>query len=125
MELILSGKHLEIEDTDRALAQKLADQLAQDYVKLNSLRLVISAEHGQAKAEATLTGKNTSLNASAVADSVPVAITAAAEKLDKQMRRYLERLQDRSMQADPQLKEKIWTSSDLKNGAEDDEDIFG
>ena len=123
MELILSGKHLEIEDTDRALAQKFADQFAADYVKLNSLRMVLSAEHGQAKAEATLTGKNVSFNASATADSVPVAITAAAEKLDKQMRRYLERLQDRAIQADPQLKEKIWISSDLKNG-EDDTDIF-
>ena len=124
MELILSGKHLEIEDTDRALAQKLADQLAADYMKLNSLRMVLSAEHGQAKAEAILTVNNTSLNASAVADSVPVAITAAVEKLDKQMRRYLERLQDRAMQANPQLKEKIWTSSDLKNETEEDADIF-
>ena len=123
MELILSGKHLEIEDSDRALAQKLADQLAADYVKLNSLRLVLSADHGQAKAEANLSGKNTSLNASAVADSFPVAITAAVEKLDKQMRRYLEKLQDRSTQADPQLKEKIWTSTDLKKEVED-EDIF-
>ena len=124
MELILSGKHLEIEDTDRALAQKLADQLAADYQKLNSLRMVLSAEHGRAKAEATLTGKNTSLNASAVADSFPVAITAACEKLDKQMRRFLEKLQDRSMQADPKLKEKIWTSSDLKKEDEDEAEIF-
>ena len=123
MELILSGKHLEIEDTDRALAQKFADQFAADYAKLNSLRMVLSAEHGQAKAEATLTGKNVSFNASSIADSVPVAISAVAEKLDKQMRRYLERLQDRSMQADPQLKEKIWISSDLKKEGED-EDIF-
>lgn len=123
MELILSGKHLEIDDSDRALAQKLADQLAADYVKLNSLRLVLSADHGQAKVEANLNGKNTSLNASAVADSFPVAITAAVEKLDKQMRRYLEKLQDRSTQADPQLKEKIWTSTDLKKEVED-EDIF-
>lgn len=123
MELILSGKHLEIDESDRALAQKLADQLAADYVKLNSLRLVLSADHGQAKVEANLNGKNTSLNASAVADSFPVAITAAVEKLDKQMRRYLEKLQDRSTQADPQLKEKIWTSTDLKKEVED-EDIF-
>ncbi|MBP5301031.1 MAG: HPF/RaiA family ribosome-associated protein [Victivallales bacterium] len=124
MELILSGKHLEIEDTDRALAQKLADQLDADYQKLNSLRMVLSAEHGRAMAEAILTGKNTSLNASAVADSVPVAIAAACEKLDKQMRRFLEKLQDRSMQADPKLKEKIWTSSDLKKEDDAEADIF-
>jgi putative sigma-54 modulation protein len=114
MELQLTGKHMDIDAADREFAQKLADKLAADYGKLTSLRMVVASERGKMVAEAHLTGKHVNLNAGCTADKVGVALQGCVDKLDKQMRRYLERVQDRSVAADPQLKEKIWNRADLE-----------
>ena len=124
MEFLLSGKHVEIADEERELAQKLADKLSSDYVKLSTLRMVLGSERGQKSCEALLNGNNVSLNASAKADSALAAIAATYEKLNKQMRRYLNKIQDRSVSANPLLKEKIWASADLKLVNDDEVDIF-
>lgn len=119
MELLLTGKHIEIAPADRAVAEEYAKKLSADYEKLNSLRLVLSEERFQMTAEAHLAGKHVALNASATAESYSAAITACYFKLDKQMRRYLEKVQDRSIAADPELKEKIWQSIDLELAADE------
>lgn len=124
MELLLTGKHLEISEEERNLAQKLADKLSADYVKLSTLRMVLSGERGMKTCEALLNGNNVSLNASSKAESSLAAISATYEKLDKQMRRYLTKIQDRSVSANPVLKEKIWASADLKAENDTDADIF-
>ncbi|MCQ2396436.1 MAG: HPF/RaiA family ribosome-associated protein [Lentisphaeria bacterium] len=124
MEFLLSGKHVEIADEERELAQKLADKLSSDYVKLSTLRMVLGSERGMKSCEALLNGNNVSLNASAKADSALAAIAATYEKLNKQMRRYLTKIQDRSISANPILKEKIWASADLKQANDAEADIF-
>lgn len=124
MELLLTGKHLEISEEERNLAQKLADKLSADYVKLSTLRMVLGGERGMKTCEALLNGNNVSLNASSKAESSLAAISATYEKLDKQMRRYLTKTQDRSVSANPVLKEKIWASADLKAENDTDADIF-
>ncbi len=124
LELLLTGKRLEIHEEERALAQKLADKLDADYTKLTSLRMVLDSERGKCHCEALLNGKHVRLNASAKADSPAAALSATYEKLDKQMRRYLTKVQDRSIAADPELKEKIWASADLKEEDEQDRELF-
>lgn len=124
MEFLLTGKHVEIADEERELAQKLADKLSSDYVKLSTLRMVLGSERGLKSCEALLNGNNVSLNASAKADSTLAAIAATYEKLNKQMRRYLTKIQDRSISANPILKEKIWASADLKQENDEEADLF-
>ncbi len=124
MELMLTGKHIEIAPEERAYAEKLANSLGSDFEKLSSLRMVVSEERGRAKCEAVLNGKNVNFNASCVGANVNVVIGGCFDKLGKQMRRYLERVQDRSIQADPALKDKIWNSSDLKLEDDIDAEIF-
>ncbi len=124
MDLQLTGKHIEIDPADRALAQELADKLAQDYEKLTSLRMVFSGERGKVLVEGYLAGKNVQLNATCTADRYAPAISGCVDKLDKQMRRYLTKIQDRSIAADPQLKEKIWSSQELRNTDDGEADIF-
>lgn len=124
MELMLTGKHIEIAPEEREYAEKLAAGLGGDFEKLSSLRMVVSSERGRAKCEAVLNGKNVNFNASCIGSSVKVTIGGCVEKLGKQMRRYLERIQDRSIQADPALKDKIWSSSDLKLDNDLEAEIF-
>ena len=124
MELILTGKRVEIKDDMREVAQKAADRLSADYAKLSTLRMVLSSERGLEFCEALLNGNNVNLNASAKAESIPAAIAAVYDKLDKQMRRYLNKIQDRSISADPALKQKIWASADLKLENDAEAEIF-
>ena len=124
MDLLMTGKHVEIDPADREAAQKLADKLAADFEKLTSLRITLSSERGRMKAEARLAGKHINLIASSEADKYGVAIAGCYDKLDKQMRRYLEKIQDRSVAADPKLKEKIWKSADLKKPNDTEAEIF-
>ncbi len=115
MELLLSAKHFDIEDDAKQLAQTLADKLAQSYpsCKLSSLRLVFSQERNWTIADASLNGKNLNLNASAKSNTLKISINAVFDKIDKQMRRYLERIQELSVKPDEKTKQKIWTSADL------------
>lgn len=116
MELLLSGKHCDFDDEQKQLAQTLADKLAQSYpsCKLSSLRVNCSTERNFFLADASINGKNLTLNASSKADDLKIAISAVFEKLDKQLRRYLERLQELSTKPDEKMKQKIWTSDDLQ-----------
>ncbi len=124
MDLLLTGKHVEIAEDERALAQKLADKLSADYAKLSTLRMVLGSERGLKSCEALLNGNNVSLNASAKADTTLAAIAGTFEKLDRQMRRFLNKIQDRSVSSNPLLKEKIWASADLKLDDETETDLF-
>ncbi|MFA6815563.1 MAG: HPF/RaiA family ribosome-associated protein [Lentisphaeria bacterium] len=119
MELIISVKHYDLSETDRKLAHDLADKLAEDYGKLNTLRMVMSTERNWYIVDALLNGKNVSLNAKARSTSMGASISNAIEKLDKQMRRYLEKVQDLSIKPAPQMKAKIWTSDELKKDVDD------
>jgi ribosomal subunit interface protein len=121
MELLLTGKQYTIEQEQKDLCEKLANKLAADYTKLNSLQVVISKERGWYLAEARLTGKNISLNATSKATDINAAINKFYEKLDKQMRRYLERIQELSIKPDAKAKERIWTSTELKDAGDDDD----
>ncbi|MFA6929484.1 MAG: HPF/RaiA family ribosome-associated protein, partial [Lentisphaeria bacterium] len=92
---------------------------AENYAKLNSLRLVLSKERNWQIADAVLNGKNISLVAKGKSTDMCVSIANVFEKLDKQLRRYLEKIQDHSVKPDPVAKEKIWTSEELKEDQDD------
>jgi len=119
MELIISVKHFDLNETDREFAHELADKLGEDFGKLNTLRMVMNTERNWCIVDALLNGKNVSLNAKARAATMAAAISNAVEKLEKQMRRYLEKVQDLSVKPDPHMKAKIWTSAELRNDVDD------
>ena len=114
MNLTITAKHVELDDTDKQLAEALSNKLAEDFPKLTSATLVISQERGIFNVEARLNGKNVDFNASAKDDRVPAAITATFDKLNKQMRRLVDRFQDLAIKANPELKDKIWTSKEIE-----------
>lgn len=123
MELLISAKHFDINAEQRELAESQAKKLAEDFNKLTSLRLVLSKERNWQIAEAHLNGKRLTLNAKARSTDLRVSICTVIEKLDRQLRRYMEKLIDTShLGTDAALKE--WTSADLHLD-EDDADLIG
>jgi len=121
MELLLSAKHFEIDAEQRELAENIAAKLADKHGKLTSLRLVLSKERNWQIADALLNGKNISLVAKARSTDSCVSISKVVDKLDKQLLRYIKRIQDLATRADYKTKDKIWTSEDLKEETDDDD----
>ena len=123
MEVIISAKKLEIDAEIRAEANRRAARLNEDYPaqKLISVRILVSADHGKGLAEIQMRAKNLDLHSAAKGDSVLQALGKAFDKVDTQLTRYLDRIRDNSVKADPEMKEKIWTSAELSNTAEDDD----
>lgn len=125
MEIILSGKHCEVSGELKAAAEQSIRKLVDDYQnqKISSVRLLFTAERNWQIVEVLLNGKNLTLHAKARTNDMRVSLANAIEKLDKQLRRYLEKIQDLSIKADPVAKEKFWTSEELSE-VEDDADLI-
>ena len=115
MEIIVSAKHYEIDDELKTLADTLTKKLESEFElqKLTSLRIVFSTERNWHVAEALLNGKRLTLNAKAVSNDMRQSLAKLIEKLEKQLRRYIEKTKTTATKADPEKKEKIWTSAEL------------
>ena len=123
MEKNISSKHYEIDDELRAYTEEQIDRVVAEFEnpKLNSVKVTYSSERNWLIASVNVTGKNISINAKA--DSNPkAAVNTAIDRIITQLRRYLDKIQDASVKADPKTKEKIWTSEDLADTAHEFED---
>ena len=123
MEIIVSAKHYEIDDELKALAETQTKKLESEFElqKLTSLRIVFSLERNWHIADALLNGKRFYFNAKAVSNDMRVSLAKVIEKLEKQMRRYIEKTKTVYTKPDHAMKEKIWTSAELveENEAEE------
>ena len=123
MEIIVSAKHYEIDDELKALAETQTKKLESEFElqKLTSLRIVFSLERNWHIADALLNGKRFSFNAKAVSNDMRVSLAKVIEKLEKQMRRYIEKTKTVYTKPDHAMQEKIWTSAELveENEAEE------
>jgi putative sigma-54 modulation protein len=123
MEIIVSAKHYEIDDELKALAETQTKKLESEFElqKLTSLRIVFSLERNWHIADALLNGKRFTFNAKAVSNDMRVSLAKVIEKLEKQMRRYIEKTKTVYTKPDHAMKEKIWTSAELveENEAEE------
>jgi len=94
MEIIVSGRQFEVDAALRAYAEEKVTQLAAEYTKLTSARLVLSEERGRHIAEGHVCGKHITLNASAKVTIPHEAIDEVVEKLQRQLRKHVERIRD-------------------------------
>ncbi len=94
MELIISCKHFDVSDDLREFIENKLAKLEEYSAKLTSLRLVLYIERGMHIAEAHLTGKHTEFEAAARTPDMYTTIDAVSDKLERQVRRYIERKRD-------------------------------
>ena len=126
MDINISAKHVTVEENVREKAALLVSKFAEEYPnqKISSVRIHFSAERNWQIVEILMNAKNVSLHAAARTDAVITSLTSAFEKIRTQMGRYLQKVRDASVKAEPALKEKIWSSSELKETG-DDQDLEG
>lgn len=94
MELIITGKHIEVDEALKALAEEKFQKFSAAYPKLTSAQMVLTTERNWQVAEAHIRGKHIALNASEKSPDMAVSIDGVLDKLERQLRKHLERLHE-------------------------------
>ena len=103
MELIISGRHIEMDDSIRVFAADRMERITKEYPKLTTARIVVDSERGWRLAEIHVNGKHLELVAHAKSRDTRVSLDTAIERLEKQLRRHLERKQDHHVDKDREI----------------------
>ncbi|MFA5206035.1 MAG: ribosome-associated translation inhibitor RaiA [Lentisphaeria bacterium] len=103
MDITVSGRHLPVSEDLKGYVEGKLAKLATQYPKLTHARVILDHEKIVQKAEITLTGKNINLVAHAELEDMYAAIDLAADKLDKQLHKFVEKLHDHH--GDPKLRD--------------------
>lgn len=119
MEIIVSGRHMEVEQPIREFAEERIQKLADEYRKLTTGHIVLSSERGRFIVDGHVNGKHITLNARAKADDSRAAIDGVYEKLERQLRKYVERVQNHR---GPSLAE-VESAKQAEVEAEEEDDI--
>ena len=121
MDIDISAKRIEVEDEVKEKAKQLAERLAQEFPnqKITSVKILFSTERAWQPVEVLVNAKNLSLHAASKFTDMRASLPAAFEKIHTQIGRYLDKIRDASVKADPKTKDKIWNSSELKEASDD------
>lgn len=98
MEVIISGRHFEVDDGLKAFTEERVQRLADEYGKLNKVRIVLHQERSWQVAEAHLSGKHLNLDAHVQSRDMAVSVDGVVDKLETQLRRHLEKIQKHRIQ---------------------------
>ena len=121
MDIDISAKRIVVEDEVKEKARQLAERLAQEFPnqKITSVKILFSSERAWQPVEVLVNAKNLSLHAASKCNDMRASLPAAFDKIHTQMGRYLDKIRDASVKADPAAKDKIWNAAELKEAADD------
>ena len=124
MDIDISAKHVVVEESIKEKARSLIARLAEDFPnqKITTVRVLFAAQRNWFPVEILVNAKNLTLHAAARNDSMGASLVNAFAKINTQMERYLEKVRDSSVKADPAAKDKMWNSKDLR-AENDDADL--
>jgi putative sigma-54 modulation protein len=91
-------------------------ELAQEFPKLTTVRVVMEVQRNWHLAEIHLNGKHMDLIATARTEDMYTSIDAAHGKLEKQLRKHIEKIQDH------RVKENATPTAEAEEEAEDEEE---
>jgi putative sigma-54 modulation protein len=95
MQINLTGHHVEITASLRDYVEQKIGRLERHFETAASVHVILEIEKLRHKAEATMHISGSDLYAEAVEDDMYAAIDELADKLERQMRKHKEKLQDR------------------------------
>jgi len=95
MKLIVTGRHLDLDDDIRLYAEKKVSKAETYFDRIIEAHVLLSAEKHRRIAEITLNAKGVTFHAQEVTENIYASIDGVVEKIDTQIRRYKEKLQDR------------------------------
>lgn len=100
MQVNITGHHVDLTPALRAYIDEKLQRISRHFDNLISINVVLTVEKHRQQAEATLHAAGKSIFANASHDDMYAAIDALADKLDKQVRRYKDRISDHQVSRD-------------------------
>jgi putative sigma-54 modulation protein len=94
MQLNLSGHHIEITEALRNYVSNKMKRLERHFEHVTNMHVVLRVEKQRQKAEATLHVSGANLFANAEHEDMYAAIDALTDKLDRQIKKHKEKLQN-------------------------------
>ncbi len=114
MEIIVSGRHLSVTEDIKSYAEEKLAGILDGYHKISSVRVVLDVQKARCKAEIIVHGKNINVEADAESYEMRESIDAAVAKIDHQISKYFDKIQDHHKQA----KEREKIQENLKESQE-------
>ena len=101
MQIILTGHHVDITNPLREYVNSKMERLERHFDHVTDMHVVLSVEKLRHRAEATVHVSGNNLFADATEEDMYAAIDALVDKLDRQVRRYKEKLTDHHRNDNP------------------------
>jgi len=94
MQLTLTGHHIEVTPALRGYVEKKLDRVLRHFEQVIDVHCVLTVEKLEHKAEATLGVSGAVIHADAKDGDMYASIDALADKLERRLRKYKEKLSD-------------------------------
>ena len=94
MQINITGHHVEVTPALRAYVTEKMQKLARHFDQVNSISVILNVEKLQQQAEATVNASGRTIFAAESAMDMYASIDKLVDKLDKQVRRYKDRITD-------------------------------
>lgn len=100
MNINIQGKNIEVTQDLKDYATTKASKMTRYFGNIQSINITLGLERGRSTAEITLMASGKVIRSEEKGSDMYIAIDFAVEKLEKQIRRYKERLKSRSQPND-------------------------
>lgn len=94
MQINITGHHVEVTPALRAYVTEKMQKLVRHFDQVNSVHVILNVEKLQQQAEATVNAGGRTLFATDSASDMYASIDGLVDKLDRQVRRYKDRITD-------------------------------
>ena len=94
MKMVVTGRHLELDDDTRSYAEKKLQKAETYFDHIIESHMILSAEKHRRIAEVTLNAKHVTFHAEEETDNLNGAIDNVMEKVEIQLKKYKERLKN-------------------------------
>ncbi|MGB0721289.1 MAG: ribosome hibernation-promoting factor, HPF/YfiA family [Gammaproteobacteria bacterium] len=94
MQITVTGRHFDVTDPIRNYVNEKMERLERHFDHVHEVDVVLSVEKLDQKAEATVHVNGNTLHAEAHHEDLYAALDALIDKLDRQVRKYKEKLTD-------------------------------
>ena len=94
MQVTITGQHLEVTDALRDYINEKMERIQRHFDHVTNTNVVLHVEKVRHIAESNLSAKGTMIHANGEAEDMYAAIDQMIDKLDRQVRRYKNKLRD-------------------------------
>jgi putative sigma-54 modulation protein len=94
MEIIVTGRHFEVDDALKNYVDGKINSIISEYHKITSVRVILAQEKTRAKAEIIIHGKHINYEADSESFDMYRSIDETVTKIDKQLSKHFDKIQD-------------------------------